>query len=276
MLQAHGVPEIPAETVKIARAAFPKGSLAMQLCDELGMMYTDAQFSDLFPERGQPAESPARLALVTVLQFVEGLPDRQAADAVRGRIDWKYALGLELSDPGFDYSVLSEFRSRLLAGSAEERLLTAQLKLFQARGLVKAGGRQRTDSTHVVAVIRQLNRLELVGESLRYTLNELAQVAPDWLMTVAPPEWYKRYGRRFDSFHLPESREKRQALAQQIGSDGHRRPLRRCALRPACTCCARSGSSSTTWTAPAPRRSCVCESRAICRPPSAVSARRMI
>ena len=194
----------------------------MKLRDELGMIYTDEQFSDLFPERGQPAESPARLALVTVLQFAEGLTDRQAADAVRGRIDWKYALGLELSDPGFDFSVLSEFRSRLLAGSAEERLLTTQLQLFQARGLVKAGGRQRTDSTHVVAVIRQLNRLELVGESLRHTLNELALVAPDWLVTVAQPDWYERYGRRFDSFHLPESREKRQALAQQIGVDGHR------------------------------------------------------
>lgn len=222
MLQVQGVPEIPAETERIARLAFPKGSLAMKLRNELGMIYTDEQFQDLFPERGQPAESPARLALVTVLQFAEGLTDRQAADAVRGRIDWKYALGLELSDPGFDFSVLSEFRSRLLAGSAEERLLSTQLKLFQARGLVKAGGRQRTDSTHVVAVIRQLNRLELVGESLRYALNELAQVAPDWLMTVTPPEWYERYGRRFDSFHLPESREKRQTLAQQIGVDGHR------------------------------------------------------
>jgi transposase len=141
MLQAHGVPEILAETERIARLAYPKSSLAMKLRDELGMLYTDEQFKDLFPERGQPAESPARLALVTVLQFAEGLTDRQAADAVRGRIDWKYALSLELGDPGFDYAVLSEFRSRLLVGSAEERLLTAQLKLFQARGLVKAGGR---------------------------------------------------------------------------------------------------------------------------------------
>ena len=144
MLQVHGVPEIPADTEKVARFAFPKGSLAMKLRDELGMIYTDEQFSDLFPERGQPAESPARLALVTVLQFAEGLTDRQAADAVRGRIDWKYALGLELSDPGFDYSVLSEFRSRLLAGSAEERLLTTQLKLFQARG----PGKGRWSPTH--------------------------------------------------------------------------------------------------------------------------------
>ena len=73
MLQAHGVPEIPAETVKITRAAFPKGSLAMKLRDELGMIYTDEQFSDLFPRRGQPAASPAQLALVIVLQFAEGL-----------------------------------------------------------------------------------------------------------------------------------------------------------------------------------------------------------
>jgi transposase len=194
----------------------------MKLRDKLGTIYTDEQFKDLFPERGQPAVSPARLALVTVLQFAEGLPDRQAADAVRGRIDWKYALGLELSDPGFDFSVLSEFRARLLAGSAEERLLTAQLTLFQARGLVKAGGRQRTDSTHVLAVIRPLNRRELVGESLRQALNALALAAPDWLVTVAQLDWCERYGRRFDSFHLPESREQRQALAQQIGVDGHR------------------------------------------------------
>lgn len=221
MLQVHDAPAIPAETRRVAQAAFPKGCLAMTLRDEFGMIFSDAQFADLFPERGQPAASPARLAFVTVLQFVEGLPDRQAADAVRGRIDWKYALGLELTDPGFDFSILCEFRARLLAGAAEERLLTCLLELFQARGLLKAGGRQRTDATHVLAAIRQLNRLELVGESLRYALNELALVAPDWLVTVVLPDWQERYGRRFDSFHLPDSREKRQALAQQIGRDGH-------------------------------------------------------
>jgi len=222
MLPVHILREIPAETKKVAQAAFPKGNLVMALRDELGMMYSDEQFRDLFPERGQPAESPALLALVIVLQFVEGLTDRQAADAVRGRIDWKYALGLELSDPGFDYSILSEFRARLVAGGAEERLLTTLLTVFQARGLLKAGGRQRTDSTHVWAAIRQLNRLELVGESMRYVLSQLAQTAPDWLMTLAPADWYERYGRRFDSFHLPDSREKRHALAQQIGVDGYR------------------------------------------------------
>lgn len=126
----------------------------------------------MFSERGQPAQSPSLLAFVIILQFAEGLTDRQAADAVRGRIDWKYALGLDLTDPGFDFSILSEFRARLVAEAAEDRLLTPLLKLFQARGLLKAGARQRTDSTHVLAAIRQLNRLELVGETLRAALNQ--------------------------------------------------------------------------------------------------------
>jgi len=116
---------IPAETMRVARAAYPKGSLAMRLRDELGGLYQDEQFGSLFPSRGQPAEAPWRLAIVLVLQYVEGLTDRQAAEAVRGRIDWKYALGLELADPGFDASMLSEFRARLIAGHAEEQLLTA-------------------------------------------------------------------------------------------------------------------------------------------------------
>ena len=220
MLQIHEQPGIPPLTVAVAKTAFPNGNLVTALRDELGTVYTDEQFRDLFAERGQPAESPAMLALVTILQFVEGLTDRQAADAVRGRIDWKYALGLELTDPGFHYSVLSEFRTRLVTGGAEERLFTTLLQLFQARGLVRAGGRQRTDSTHVLATIRQLNRYELVGESLRNALNQLALLAPDWLKTVVRADWYERYGRRFDSFHLPESREKRHALAKQIGADG--------------------------------------------------------
>ncbi len=220
MLQVQGLNEIPSETRKVAQAAFPQGNLVMAIRDELGPIYTDGQFQGLFPERGQPAVSPALLALVTILQFVEGLTDRQAADAVRGRIDWKYALGLHLFDAGFDYSVLSEFRARLVAGSAETGLLNTVLQAFQKRGLLKAGGRQRTDSTHVLATIRHLNRLELVGESMRYALNELAQTVPEWIMRVALPDWYERYGRRFDSFHLPNSREKRQTLSQQIGEDG--------------------------------------------------------
>ena len=127
---------VPEETARVARAAFPKGTLYLTLRDELGPLYDDDLFVDLFPSRGQPAEAPWRLALVTVLQFAENLPDRQAADAVRGRIDWKYLLGLELTDPSFDASVLCEFRARLLAGSAEQRLLDRLLTLARERGLL--------------------------------------------------------------------------------------------------------------------------------------------
>jgi len=106
----------------------------MQMHDVLGRIYTNEDFADLFPKDGQPAEAPWRLALVTVMQFVENLSDQQAADAVRGRLDWKYLLGLELTDPGFDASVLSEFRARLINQHAEERLLEKMLTLFQQKG----------------------------------------------------------------------------------------------------------------------------------------------
>src|SRR5919199_4002161 len=152
---------VPEHTAEIAHAAFPKGNRYMQMRDTLGTVYTNAAFADLYSSLGQPAEAPWRLALVTLMQFAEHLTDRQAADAVRGRIDWKYALGLDLTEAGFDFSVLSEFRDRLIAGEVEELLLTTMLTHFKAQGLIKPRGKQRTDAPHVLAAIRNLNRLEL-------------------------------------------------------------------------------------------------------------------
>ena len=219
-MQPSPIPPVPEQTAAVARAAFRRGTLCLRLRDEFGALYEDADFAALFPVRGQPALPPWRLALVTVLQFLEGLSDRQAADAVRARIDWKYALGLELADPGFDFSVLSEFRTRLVAGAQEHLLLDRLLARFAERGLVKARGRQRTDSTHVLAAVRGLNRLERVGETVRAALNALATVAPDWLTAVAPPEWYERYGRRVEHYRLPKTDAARTALAAEIGADG--------------------------------------------------------
>src|ERR671928_816182 len=108
------IPPVPKHTARIARAAFPKSNPYLTLRDKLGTVFADRDFADLYPEQGQPGYPPWRLALVTLMQFREGLSDRQAAEAVRARIDWKYLLGLELSDPGFDFSLLSEFRGRLL------------------------------------------------------------------------------------------------------------------------------------------------------------------
>jgi transposase len=213
-------PSVPQLTAEVARAAFPKGNPYLSLRDEMGTIFRDDDFLDLYATEGQPGLSPWRLAWVTIMQFRETLSDRQAAEAVRARIDWKYFLGLELTDPGFDFSVLSEFRDRLLAGSAEERLLDKLLERSQAHGLLKSRGQQRTDSTHVLAAIRVLNRLELVGETLRAALNELASVAPEWLQNLAPLEWYERYSKRVEDSRLPREQSKRDAYAQTVGEDG--------------------------------------------------------
>jgi len=145
------------------------------------------------------------------MQFREHLADRQAAEAVRARIDWKYLLRLELTDPGCDFSVLSAFRDRLLAGSAAELLLDTLLERCRALNLLTARGQQRTDSTHVLAAIRVLNRLELVAETLRAALNAVATVAPDWLQALTPLAWYERSSRRLEESRLPQGTAEREA-----------------------------------------------------------------
>jgi transposase len=184
-------------------------------------VFTDEDFASLFPCHGQPALAPWRLALVTILQFAEGLSDRQAADALRARIDWKYVTRLELIDPGFDSSVLSEFRGRLVEGVAETLLLDKLLAWCREHKLLKARGRQRTDSTHVLAVVRALNRVDLVKETLRHALDTLAVVAPDWLRAHTQPTWPERYIRRGLGERLPASTEARAAWATTIGLDGY-------------------------------------------------------
>src|SRR5262249_27400204 len=192
-LKPMAIPSVPPDTARVARAAFPKGNIYMKLREHVGTIIQDEDFVALFAKDGAPGLPPWRLALVTILQFHEHLSDRQAAEAVRARIDWKYVLSLELTDAGFDFSVLSEFRARLVKGGAEEVLLERLLECCRALGLVKARQQQRTDSTHVVAAVRLMNRLELVGETLRAALNDLAVHSPDWLRTVAPADWYERY-----------------------------------------------------------------------------------
>lgn len=219
-LQPEVIYCVPEETARVARAIFPHGNLIMHMYDQLGMLFRDADFADLFPAEGQPAEAPARLALVTLLQFWEGLTDRQAADAVRTRIDWKYLLCLELTDLGFDHSVLSEFRTRLLDHDAERRLFDAILMIARSCGLLQVGGRQHTDSTHILGAMRAMTRLEVVTETVRHALNVLAAAVPDWLRAHTTPDWVDRYGLRASEFRLPKSQAKRLAWAEQIGADG--------------------------------------------------------
>ncbi|WP_232247999.1 transposase [Streptacidiphilus rugosus] len=177
----RGVPEL---TARVVRASFPKGTQAVRIREALGPLCEDAAFAQAFPARGRPAVSPGALALVSVLQYAEGLSDRQAADQVRARMDWKFLLGLEPNDPGFDFTVLGDFRARLVEHGLEEKVLDLFPSRCSELGLLRAGDRQRTDSTHVLASVRVLNRMEFVGETLRAALEALAVAAPAWLATL--------------------------------------------------------------------------------------------
>jgi transposase len=219
-LQSQPSYQVPEKTAEIARAIFPNGNLYMKLFDTFGSVFSDQDFAALFPNNGQPAFSPVRLMLVLILQFIEGLSDRQAADAVRTRIDWKYLLCLELTDPGFDYSILSEFRTRLLENEWEHKLFDKLLVSIRDAGYIKKHGQQRTDSTIVLGAVRDLNRLEMVGETLRHALDSLSVAAPEWVLGHIQPDWVERYGSQVQNYRLPTSQQKRDALADQIGADG--------------------------------------------------------
>jgi transposase len=273
----NGFTEIPAETSRVAGAAFPNRCLVIWVRDALGAWFTDEQFSELFAARGRPAWSPARLALVLVLQFVEGLTDRQAADAVRARLDWKYALGLDLDDPGFDASVLSEFRARLLADGQAERLLGLLLDRLRERDLLGKGGRQRTDATHVRMAVGDLHRLGQVIETPRAALEAMAVVAPAWLDKLIPPEWTRRYASAATTGGCP--RPNRPAPSGPLRLAGTawccwRRSMARRRRQgwPAwrrCRSCGRPGSSSATSTA---ARCAGATSTAACRPAAGSSS----
>src|SRR6266699_4268617 len=196
-LHAHPLEPIPELTSQIAHASFPK-------C-------------------GRAAEAPWRLALVTVLQALENLSDRQAAEMVRGRLDWKYALSLPLDDEGFDASILVDFRQRLIDHEAQDRLLEPILQVCRQHGWLKAGGKQRTDSTWVIANVRGLSSLESVGESLRAALNEIAEVAPDWLLGVIRLDWFDRSVHRFELHRLPKEKSAQETLRTQVGEESRHR-----------------------------------------------------
>lgn len=223
-MRAVALPEPDPVVAAAVRAVFAgkRAPLAVTMRDRLGEWMTDGLFAAAFGARGRPGVPPARLALVTVLQMAENLTDRQAAGAVRARLDWKYALGLPLDDAGFDFSVLSEFRGRVAGHGLEEAALDALLARLAAEGLVKAGGKQRTDSTHVIAAVRALHAVELAGESVRAALEALAVSCPDWLAArFCTADWARRYGARVGSWRLPAGKAERGRLAVEYARDGH-------------------------------------------------------
>jgi transposase len=220
-LHPQPFPALPEDTARVAKAAFKrKDNVYVTIGDQLGSLFADDDFAELYAADGKPAVSPNLLALVTVFQFMENLPDRDAADAVRARIDWKYALHLALADMGFDASILSEFRARLGRHAAAQQMFERVLRRLQDMDLLRKGGKQRTDATAVLAATRTLNRVQLVAETMRLALEALAPYRPDWLRSIALPHWYERYSLVLTDFRLPRAKAKQEALALDIGRDG--------------------------------------------------------
>jgi len=216
----------PEPSDEIARAVLAiyagrRAPMPVAARDELGELFADAEFAAAFADRGPEGWSPGRLMLVTVLQAAEGLTDRQAAEVVRDKLSWKYALGLSLTDTGFDASILSEFRTRLVTHDLQTRALDLMVARLVETGLLKAGGKQRTDSTHVLAAVRLLNQIELVGETVRACLEALAAADPDWVQAVLDTSWQRRYAARVDTWRMPSSKTRRVALGNDFARDGH-------------------------------------------------------
>jgi transposase len=226
VLRPVDVPPIPEATAVLARAVHPRGTDEMRVRDALGPLFTDADFATgvlagMFPDLGQPGLSPALLLMVVILQFRHNLSDREAAVAVADRISWKYALSRELEDPGFHYSVLSEFRSRLAADGQADAVFSLMLERLTQAGLMKSGGRMRTDSSHVIACVRRLNRIENCGESLRAALEEIAAISPGFIIPLLKEGWDQRYGRKVETSRLlGRANSSAVALSEQIGADG--------------------------------------------------------
>jgi transposase len=209
---------MPGETATVGKVILKEDSPYRLIGDELFGKFNERDYADLYSPEGKPGISPVILAFVTVFQFMEKMPDRQAAESLRMRMDWKYALHLPLTYEGFDFSVLSEFRDRLLKHEAERCVFDTLVEAFQGLGLIKRRGKQRTDSIAMLTKVRRLSRLELVVETLRVTVGALVKADREWSEEMIPPSWEERYGERFV---MQRYREKEwQEYEADIGNDG--------------------------------------------------------
>lgn len=210
---------MPAELALWGAKHLPPESPYRLVGDKLYEQYQECDYLDLYHPEGKPGHSPVDLALVSAFQYMEKLSDRQAAEAVRMRLDWKYALHLPVDDRGFNFSVLSEFRDRVIRHQVEARLFDHVLQQLAELGLVKQQrGRQRSDSLAVLSKVRALSRLEQVVETLRLAVRALLKADPEWTRKTVPPTWEERYGERCVADKLNKAQH--QALSAQVGPDG--------------------------------------------------------
>lgn len=210
--------EIPADTAELGQKLLAKDNIYRLIGDRLHDLIRNEDFRDLFSTIGGPAISPVILALVTIFQMMDKLPDRLAALAVAVRIDWKYALHLPLDYPGFHHTNLEHFRQRLVAHHAEYLVFDRLLHKLVDLGLVRRRGKQRTDSSHVLGLVAKLSRLEMVWETLRLSLEAIRQRDERWLERVVPEAFLQKYLVKRSDYTLTEQQIATEL--RQAGADG--------------------------------------------------------
>lgn len=209
---------IPADTVQVGLAILAEDEAYRLVGDGVSELLSLRDFGWLYSQLGRGAICPIILALVTVFQFLENVPDRVAAHWAVTRIDWKYALHMPLTWQGFHFSDLSNFRQRLLEHGAERLVFEKVLNWVRACGLLKKHSKQRSDSTHVVGCVERLSRLELAWETLRVVLRAIQVAASDWYEEVIPAVFDEAYGERQSDWRL--NQEEVEQEMQKVGSDG--------------------------------------------------------
>lgn len=217
-LHRRDLSALPADIAALGQKLLPQSNPYRVIGDHLADLLDDAEVAALYEPTGRAALSPALLALVTLFQYMENIPDREAAAQVVVRLDWKYALHLPLDDAGFDFSCLCYFRRRLLEHAAERLVFEQVLGKIQALGFLKKRGKQRTDSLAVLGAVRQLSTLELAWETLRLALRALSEAAPAWGARELPASFVEGYTQRQADYRL--SAQEREAVLAQVGQDG--------------------------------------------------------
>ncbi len=162
--------------LEVVGQLFDESDPFLLISQHVAQRFADEDFGDLYGVRGPIPDSPKVLALASLLQFITKVPDRQAARYARMDLGWKLALGLPIEHAGFHFSLLSEFRERLLCSEKHRLIFDECLLMLVELGLVRKGGKQRLDATHVLGAVRELSRLELVCESLRKTVEDLVRL----------------------------------------------------------------------------------------------------
>lgn len=218
-MQTPFAAEIPEETRRLVEPLLPADSVYRLVGNEIEQIISDEDLVDMYANEGRPAVNPVVLALVSVFQYLEKLPDRAAAEAVVMRLDWKYALRQELTWTGFHYSDLCNFRKRLLKHGREWVVFEGVVNYLRERGYIKKRGKQRTDSTKIIGLVARLSRLELVWETIRVALRTVGETNGPWVKKHLPVSFVDTHGQRRWDYRL--SKAKIQRRMGEAGQEGY-------------------------------------------------------